>query len=85
MGWISLLQLGLRWISLPRLFGDRSLFSLSLHGDLSTSPHLMRLRSLFFSPPLFSFCAEEFSHLDRRASSPLMYFSTLVSTSAMFP
>ena len=68
---------------LPRLFGDRSLFSLSLRGDLSLSPRLLGFRSRFFSPLLFSFCTEEFSRLDRRASSPLMYFSALESTSAM--
>ena len=82
-----MLQLELRWpkrsLTLPHLFGDRSLFSLSLRGDLSLSPHLLGLRSRFFSPLLFSFYAEDFSRLNRRASSPLMYFSTLASTSTM--
>ena len=72
-----------RSLTLPRLIGDCSLFSLSLRGDLSLSPCLLGLRSLFFSPLLFSFCVEEFSRLDRRASSPLMYFFALASTSAM--
>ena len=87
MGWISLLQLKLRWpkrsLTLPRLFGYRSLFSQSLRGDLSLSPHLLGLRSRFFLPLLFSFYAKEFSRLDRRASSSLMYFFALASTSAM--
>ena len=68
---------------LPRLFRDRSLFSLSLHGDLSLFPRLLGLRSCFFSPFPFFFCVEEFSRLDRRASSQLMYFSALESTSAI--
>ena len=72
-----------RSLTLPHLFGERSLFSLSLRGDLSLSPGLLVLRSRFFSLLLFSFCVEEFSHLDRRASSPLMYFSALASTSVM--
>ena len=62
------------------LFKDRSL---SLRGDLSLSPRLLGLCSRFFSLMLFSFYVGKFSHLDRRASSPLMYFSTLASTSAM--
>ena len=70
-------------LTLPCLFGDRSLFFLSLRGDLSLSPHLMGLRSRFFALMIFSFCVEEFSHLDKRASSPLMYFSALASTLAM--
>ena len=44
----------------------------------------MGLQSRFFSSLLFSFCAEELPRLDIRASSPLMYFSTLAITSAMF-
>ena len=68
---------------LPHLFGDRSLFSLSLHGDLSLFPRLLGLRSRFLSPLPFSFCVEEFSRLDRRASSQLIYLSALESTSAM--
>ena len=72
-----------RSLTLPRLFGDRSPCSLSLRGDLSLSPRLLGLRSRFFLPLVFSFCAEEFSRLDRRAASPLMYFSALVSTSTM--
>ena len=47
------------------------------------SPRLLGLYSRFFSPLLFSFYVEEFSRLDRRASSSLMCFSALVSTSAM--
>ena len=57
--------------------------SLFLHGDLSLSLCLLGLRSCFFSSLLFSFCAKELPHLDIRASSPLMCFSTLASTSAM--
>ena len=68
---------------LPRLLKHRSLFSLSFHGDLSLFPCLLGLRSRFFSPLPFSFCVEEFSRLDRRASSQLMYISVLESTSAM--
>ena len=73
----------MRSLTLPHLFRDHSLFSLSLCGDLSLSPRLQGLRSRFFSPLPFSFYAEEFSLLDRRASSPLMYFSALASTSTM--
>ena len=72
-----------RSLTLPCLFGDCSLFSLSLRGDLSLSPHLLGLHYLFFSFLLFSFCVEEFSRLDSRASSLLMYFFALASTSAM--
>ena len=68
----------------PRLFGDHSLSPLSLRGDLSLSPCLLGLRSRFLSLMLFSFWVEELPHLDMRASSPLIYFSTLESTSAMF-
>ena len=68
---------------LPRLFGDRSLFSPFLRGDLSLFPGLLRLRSLFLSPQFLSLCAEELSCFDVRASSPLIYFSALASTSAM--
>ena len=64
---------------LPRLFGDHFMFPLSFCGDLPLSPRLLGLCSRFFSPLLFSFCAEEFSRLDKRASSPLMYFSTFAS------
>ena len=39
----------------PRLFGDHSLFPLSLYGDMSLYPLLLGLRSRFFSPLLFSF------------------------------
>ena len=42
-----------------------------------------RLGSLFLSPLLFSLCAEKLSRFDIRASSPLIYFSALVSTSVM--
>ena len=68
---------------LPLLFGDRSLSSLFLCGDLSRSLRLLRLRSRFFSSLLFSFRAEELPYLDIRASSSLMYFSALASTFAM--
>ena len=61
------------------------MFSLSLRGDLSLSPRLFGLRSRFFLPLPFSFYAEEFSRLDIRASSPLMYVSALASTSTMLP
>ena len=43
----------------------------------------MGLRSLFLLPLLFSLCAEELSRFDIRASSPLIYFSALESTSVM--
>ena len=69
-----------RSLTLPRLFGDRSL---SLRGDLSLSHRLLGLRSRFFLLLLFYFYVEGFSRLDRRASSPLMYFSALASTSTM--
>ena len=65
---------------LPRLLGDRSL---SLIGDLSRSPCLLGLRSHFLSVLLFSLWVEELLLLDMRASSPLMYFFALASTSAM--
>ena len=68
---------------LPRLFEDRSLFSHYLRGDLSLFPCLLGLCSLFLSPRLFSLCAEELSHFDVRASSPLIHFSGLSSTLAM--
>ena len=67
--------------TLPLLFGDRSLSSLSLHGDLSLRP--MGLRPHFFSSLFFSFCMEQLPRLDKRASSPLIYFFALASTSAM--
>ena len=73
----------MRSLTLPCLFGDCSLFSLSIHGDLSSPPCLLGLRSHFFSPLVFSFCAKEFSHLNKRASLPLMYLSALASTSTM--
>ena len=57
--------------------------SLFLCEDLSRSPHLLGLRSRFFSSLLFSFFVEELPRLDKRASSPLMYFSALASTSSM--
>ena len=72
-----------RSLTLPLLFRDQSLSSLFFCGDLSRSPHLLGLRSRFFSSLLFSFRVEELPHLDKSASSPLMYFSTLASTSAM--
>ena len=65
----------------PLLFGDRLLSTQSLH--LSRSLLLRGLRSLFFSSQLFSFRVEELPCLDKRASSPLTYFSALESTSAM--
>ena len=68
---------------LPRLFEDRSMFSPSLRGDMSLFPWLLGLCSLFLSPWLFSLCAEELSHFYVRASSPLIHFSVLASTSAM--
>ena len=52
-------------------------------GSIPVSSSPGALHSRFFSPLLFSFCTEEFSRLDRRASSPLMYFSALESTSTM--
>ena len=72
-----------RSLTLSRLFGDRSLSSLPLHGDLSLALHLLRLWSRIFSSLIFSFSVEELPHLDIRVSSPLMYFSALASTSAM--
>ena len=57
--------------------------SLFLRGDLSQSLRILGLRSRFFSSLLFSFYAEELPRLDIKASSPLMYFSALASTSAM--
>ena len=66
---------------LPRLFRDRCL---SFLGDLSRFLYLLGLRSRCLSDLLFSLWAEELPLLDVRASSPLMYFSALASTSAMF-
>ena len=66
---------------LPRLFEDRCL---SLLGDLFQFLCLLGLRSRCLSVLLFSLWVEEPSLLDVRASSPLMYFSALASTSAMF-
>ena len=66
---------------LPRLFGDRCL---SLIGDLSQFLCLLGLRSRCLSVVLFSLWVEELPLLDVRASLPLMYFSALASTSAMF-
>ena len=65
---------------LPRLLGDRSL---SLLGDLSQSPCLLGLRSRFLLVLLFSLWVKELLLLDMRASSPLMHFFALASTSAM--
>ena len=64
-----------RSLTLPLLFGDRSLPSRSLH--------FLGLWSHFFSSLLFFCCVEELPRLDIRASSPLIYFSALASTSAM--
>ena len=69
-----------RSLRLPRLFEDRSP---SLFGDLSMSFCLLGLRPCRLSVPLFSLWVEELPFLDMRASSPLMYFSALASTSAM--
>ena len=44
-----------RSLTSPRLFEDRSLFPLSLRGDLSLFPGLLGLRSRFCSLMLFSF------------------------------
>ena len=70
----------MRYMTLPRLFGDRSL---SLLGDLSRSLYLLGLLSRCLSVLLFSLWVEELPFLDMRASSPLMYFYALASTSAM--
>ena len=77
-------------IQFPSSVGCNHLFNVhdpcGIHntwGSISVSSSPGALRSRFFSPLLFSFCTEEFSRLDRRASSPLMYFSSLASTSAM--
>ena len=48
------------------------------------SAELLGLRSCCLSVLLFSLWVEELSLLDVRASSPLMYFSALANTSAMF-
>ena len=81
--WVPRLHLGLEWtqvvLTLPLLFGDRSLSSLPLCGNLSLSLRLLGLQSRIFSSLLFSFRAKELPCLDIRASSPLMYFSTLAS------
>ena len=69
-----------RSLTLPRLFGDRSL---SLLGDLSRSLCLLGLCSCCLSVLLFSLWIEELHLLYVRASSPLIYFSALASTSAM--
>ena len=69
-----------RSLTLPRLFEDRSL---SLLGDLSRSLCLLGLHSRCLSVLLFSLWVKELPFLDMRASSPLMYFSALASTSAM--
>ena len=66
---------------LPQLFGDRCLFLL---GDLSRFLCILGLRSRCLSVLLFSLWVEEPPLLDVRASLPLMYFSALASTSAMF-
>ena len=63
-------------LTLPLLFGDQSLSTLFLRGDLSQSLRLLGLRSRFFSSLPFSFCAEELPRLDIRASLSLVYFST---------
>ena len=44
---------------------------------------LLGLRPRRLSVPLFSLWVDELSFLDMRASSPLMYFSTFASASAM--
>ena len=73
----------MRSLTFPCLIGDRSLFSLLLLRDLSLSAYLLGLRSLFLSPLLFSFLVEELLCLNRRSSSPLIYFFVLARTSAM--
>ena len=65
---------------LPRLFEDRSL---SFFRDFSGSLCRLGLRPRCLSVLLFSFWVGELPFLDMRASSPLMYFSALASTSAM--
>ena len=78
-----MLQLRLRWspaIPDARLVGDRSL---SVFGDLSRSLCLLGIRPCCLSIPLFSLWVEELPFLDMRASSSLMYFFVLASTSAM--
>ena len=65
---------------LPRLFGDRSL---SVFGDFSQSLCCLGLRPRCLSVLLFSFWVGELPLLDMKASSPLMYFSAIASTSAM--
>ena len=65
---------------LPRLFGDRSL---SFFGDFSRSLCHLGLCPHCLSVLLFSFWVGELPFLDMKASSPLMYFSALASTSAM--
>ena len=60
-------------------------FSVILWGPLSVSQSLclFGLRPCGLSVLLFSLWVEELPFLDMRASSPLMYFSALASTSAM--
>ena len=76
--------LDLRWTQTisrpPRLFEDRSP---SFFGDLSRSFCLFGLRPCRLLVLLFSLWIEELPFLDMRASSPLMYFFALASTSAM--
>ena len=70
----------MRSLTLPRLFGDRSL---SFFGDLSRFLCLLGLCSCCLSVLLFSLWVEELSFLDMRAPSSFMYFSALASTSTM--
>ena len=86
--WISLLQLGLRWAQAisdvaPSLWRPLFVPSVPSWGSIPVSSSLGASFSLFLAPA-FLLSVEEFSCLDRRASSLLMYFSALVSTSAMF-
>ena len=50
---------------------------------MSLSAGFLGLRSLFLLPLLFSFGVEELLCLEKRASSPLIYFSVLARTSVM--
>ena len=65
---------------LPRLFGNRSL---AFFGDFSRSLCRLGFRPHCLSVLLFSFWVGELPFLDMSASSSLMYFSSLASTSAM--
>ena len=84
---VSWLQLGLGWTqAVPdvtsSIWGSIYVFPAPLWRSISVSSS-PKASVPFFSSLFFSFCVKELSRLDIRASSSLMYFFALTSTSTM--